>query len=118
MSVLMHSIDKVRVKALRRVQRNIGAFETHVWEPAEEEPPAEGAGFDRFSLGTSLSRSTLTDLGSSLVHSDADAVSEALSVEEKRRTRISERYSGDLLTAGIHVLWGKKVFNIFMQLMS
>ncbi|XP_045704044.1 ciliogenesis and planar polarity effector 1 [Phyllostomus hastatus] len=91
MSVLMHSIDKARVKALRRVQRNIGAFETHVWEPAGEEPPAEGAGFDRFSLGTSLSRSTLTDLGSSLVPSDADTVSEALSVEERRRTHFSER---------------------------
>ncbi|KAF6123769.1 ciliogenesis and planar polarity effector 1 [Phyllostomus discolor] len=92
MSVLMHSMDKVRVKALRRVQRNIGAFETHIWEPAGEELPAEGAGFDRFSLGTSLSRSTLTDLGSSLVHSDdADTVSEALSVGERRRTQFSER---------------------------
>ncbi|XP_053770370.1 ciliogenesis and planar polarity effector 1 isoform X4 [Desmodus rotundus] len=91
MSVLMHSIDKVRVKVLRRVQRNIGAVETNIWEPVEEEQPAEGAGFDRFSLGTNLSRSTLTDLGSSLVHSDADTVSEALSVEEKSRTQFSER---------------------------
>ncbi|XP_036136051.1 ciliogenesis and planar polarity effector 1 [Molossus molossus] len=86
MSVVMHSIHKVRVKALKRVQRNIGSFEMNIWEPVEEEKPAEGPGFDRFSLGTSLSRSTLTDLGTSLVHSDADSVSEALSVEEKRRT--------------------------------
>ncbi|XP_036919091.1 ciliogenesis and planar polarity effector 1 isoform X2 [Sturnira hondurensis] len=91
MSALMHSVDKVRVKALRRVQRNIGAFETNIWEPAEEEPPpAEGAGLDRVSLGTSLSQSTLTDLGSSLVHSDADPVSEALLAEDKSRTH-SER---------------------------
>ena len=113
MSVLMHSIDKVRVKALRRVQRNIGAVETNIWEPVEEEQPAEGAGFDRFSLGTSLSRSTLTDLGSSLVHSDADTVSEALSVEEKSRTQFSERYNGDLLIASIHFLWKKKRLQYF-----
>ncbi|XP_036984869.2 ciliogenesis and planar polarity effector 1 [Artibeus jamaicensis] len=91
MSALMHSIDKVRVKALRRVQRNIGAFETNIWEPAEEEPPTEGAGLDGVSLGTSLSRSTLTDLGSSLVHSDADPVSEALSAEDRSGTHFSGR---------------------------
>ncbi|KAM5329284.1 ciliogenesis and planar polarity effector 1 isoform 2-T2 [Glossophaga mutica] len=95
MSALMHSINKVRAKALRRVHRNIGAVEANIWEPAEEAPPAEGAGFDSFSLGPSWSRSTLTDLGSSLAHSDADPVSEALSVEEKSRTRFSERKTPD-----------------------
>lgn len=94
MSVIMHSTHKVRVKALKRVQRNIGSFEMNVWEPIEEEKPAEVPGFDRFSLGTSLSRSTLTDLGGSLAHSDADtadAVSEALSVEEKSRMLFCQR---------------------------
>ncbi|GAB5567317.1 ciliogenesis and planar polarity effector 1 isoform X1 [Prionailurus iriomotensis] len=94
MSVIMHSIHKVRVKALKRVQRNIGSFEMNIWEPIEEEKPAEVLGFDRFSLGTSLSRSTLTELGNSLVHSDADTAdtfSEALSVEEKSRIHFSER---------------------------
>ena len=96
MSVIMHSIHKVRVKALKRVQRNIGSFEMNIWEPVEEEKPAEVAGSDRFSLGTSLSRSTLTELGSSLAHSDADTadtLSEALSAEEKSRTHFCQRYN-------------------------
>ncbi|XP_041603868.1 ciliogenesis and planar polarity effector 1 isoform X5 [Vulpes lagopus] len=88
MSVIMHSIHKVRVKALKRVERNIGPFEMNIWEPIEEQK-AEAPGFDRFSLGLSLSRSTLTELGNPLVHSDADTAdtfSEAWSVEEKRNT--------------------------------
>lgn len=96
MSVVMHSIQKVRVKALKRVQRNIGSFELNIWEPIEEEKPDEAPGFDRFSLGTSLSRSTLTELGNSMVHSDADTAdtfSEALSVEEKSRINICQRYN-------------------------
>lgn len=98
MSVIMHSVHKVRVKALKRVQRNIGSFEMNIWEPFEEEKPAEVPGFDRFSLGTSLSRSTLTELGSSVVHSDADTAdtfSEALSVEEKSRIHFYQRNSAN-----------------------
>ncbi|KAK2489780.1 hypothetical protein MC885_001715 [Smutsia gigantea] len=94
MSVVMHSIHKVRVKALKRVQRNIGSFEMNIWEPVEEEKPAEVPGFDRFSLGTSLSQSTLTEVGNSLVYSDADTAdtfSEALSVEEKSRIHSYQR---------------------------
>ncbi|XP_063460574.1 ciliogenesis and planar polarity effector 1 isoform X14 [Pan paniscus] len=91
MSVVMHSIQKVRVKALKRVQRNIGSFEVNIWEPIEEEKPDEAPGVDRYSLGTSLSRSTLTELGDSVVHSDADTFSEALSVEEKSRINIYQR---------------------------
>ncbi|XP_063114153.1 ciliogenesis and planar polarity effector 1 isoform X4 [Cavia porcellus] len=85
MSVVVHSIHKVRVKALKRVQRNIGSFEMNIWEPVEEEKTDEVPGFDRFSLGTSMSRSTLTELGNSVVHSDADTFSEVLSVEEKNK---------------------------------
>ncbi|XP_045141192.1 ciliogenesis and planar polarity effector 1 [Echinops telfairi] len=88
MSVTMHSIHKVWVKALKRVWRNIGPFETNVWEPMDEEKPDDASALDRLSLGTSLSRSTLTGLGSSLVHSDADTadtLSEALSMEGKNR---------------------------------
>uniref|UniRef100_H0X6U7 Ciliogenesis and planar polarity effector 1 n=1 Tax=Otolemur garnettii TaxID=30611 RepID=H0X6U7_OTOGA len=93
MSVVMHSIYKVRAKALKRVQRNIGSFEMNIWEPIEEEKPEEAPGFDRFSLGTSLSRSTLTELGS-VVHSDADitdAFSEVLLVEETSKTHFYQR---------------------------
>uniref|UniRef100_A0A8D2HMR7 Ciliosis and planar polarity effector complex subunit 1 n=1 Tax=Urocitellus parryii TaxID=9999 RepID=A0A8D2HMR7_UROPR len=98
MSVVMHSIHKVRVKALKRVRRNIGSFEMNVWEPIEEEKPDETVGLDRFSLGTSLSRSTLTELGNSMIHSEgdtADTFSEALSAEEKTRIPFCQRNSSD-----------------------
>ncbi|KAG8512678.1 Ciliogenesis and planar polarity effector 1, partial [Galemys pyrenaicus] len=98
MSVIIHTLYKVRVKALKRVQRNIGSFEMNIWEPVEEEKPAEVPGFDRFSLGTSLSRSTLTELGSSLAYSDvdtADTFSEALSSEEKCRIHFYQRNASD-----------------------
>ncbi|XP_053448023.1 ciliogenesis and planar polarity effector 1 isoform X2 [Nycticebus coucang] len=107
MSVVIHSIRKVRAKALKRVQRNIGSFEMNIWEPIEEEKPEEAPGFDRFSLGTSLSRSTLTELGS-VVHSDADitdAFSEVLLVEETSRTRFYQRNApnhGELTLTGKH----------------
>ncbi|KAF7460399.1 hypothetical protein GHT09_019373 [Marmota monax] len=98
MSVVMHSIHKVRVKALKRVRRNIGSFEMNVWEPIEEEKPDETVGLDRFSLGTSLSRSTLTELGNSMIHSEgdtADTFSEALLAEEKTRIPFCQRNSPD-----------------------
>ncbi|XP_076973098.1 ciliogenesis and planar polarity effector 1 isoform X3 [Tamandua tetradactyla] len=98
MSVIMHSIRKVRVKALKRVWRNIGPFEMNIWEPIEEEKPDDAPGFDRFSLGTSFSRSTLTELRNSLVHSEADTAdtfSEDLSVEEKSRIRFCQRNAPD-----------------------
>ncbi|XP_072461893.1 ciliogenesis and planar polarity effector 1 isoform X3 [Notamacropus eugenii] len=88
MSVVMHSIYKVRVKALKRVRRNIGPFETNIWEPPEEETVDNKIHtYDRFSFGTSLSTSTLTEVGNCLAHSDteaADTFSEALSSEKKR----------------------------------
>uniref|UniRef100_G3WZU3 Ciliosis and planar polarity effector complex subunit 1 n=1 Tax=Sarcophilus harrisii TaxID=9305 RepID=G3WZU3_SARHA len=89
MSVIMHSIYKMRVKALKRVRRNIGPFEMNIWEPPEEETADNKIHtYDRFSLGTSLSRSTLSDIENSLVHSDAetvDTLSEALPSEKKRK---------------------------------
>ncbi|XP_074138733.1 ciliogenesis and planar polarity effector 1 isoform X1 [Sminthopsis crassicaudata] len=89
MSVIMHSIYKMRVKALKRVRRNIGPFEMNIWEPPEEENVDNKIHtYDRFSLGTSLSRSTLTDIENSLIHSDAETIdtfSEALPSEKKRK---------------------------------
>ncbi|KAL1783219.1 putative protein C5orf42-like isoform X1 [Sigmodon hispidus] len=93
MSVVMHSVHKVRAKALKRVQRNIGASETNIWEPDEEEKTDAAPSPDRFSLGASLSRSTLTELGSSLVHSDADTLSETLSFEEKTWIHFYQRHA-------------------------
>ncbi|XP_041487205.1 ciliogenesis and planar polarity effector 1 [Microtus oregoni] len=103
MSVIMRSVHKVRVKALKRVQRNIGASEMNVWEPDEEEKPDAAPASDRFSLGTSLSRSTLTEQGSSLVHSDADTFSETLSFEERTWMHFYQRHApshGELTLVG------------------
>nr|XP_013816546.1 PREDICTED: uncharacterized protein C5orf42 homolog [Apteryx mantelli mantelli] len=85
---VIQAAEKVRVKALKRVMRNIGPIEINIWEPAEEGAADDEAhGYDRFSLGTSLSRSTLTDLGNPQVYSDAetvDTLSDALLSEEAR----------------------------------
>ncbi|KAM9138287.1 ciliogenesis and planar polarity effector 1 isoform 2-T2 [Pangshura tecta] len=88
MSVVIQAAHKVRLKALKRVIRNIGPIEMSIWEPSEEETPDDEAHcYDRFSLGTSLSRSTLSDCGNPQVYSDAetaDTLSEALLTEETR----------------------------------
>lgn len=86
MSVVIQSTEKTRMKALRRVIRNIGPIEINIWEPAEEGAADDEAHcYDRFSLGTSLSRSTLTDLENPQLYSDADTadtLSDALFTEE------------------------------------
>ncbi|XP_065517863.1 ciliogenesis and planar polarity effector 1 isoform X2 [Lathamus discolor] len=86
-SVVIQATEKVRMKALRHVIKNIGPIEINIWEPAEEEAANDEHCYDRFSLGTSLSRSTLTDLGNPQVYSDADTadtLSDALFAEEMR----------------------------------
>lgn len=91
MFVIMYFIYKVRMKVLKRVQRNIGFFEMNIWELVEEEKLVEVLGFDRFFLGISLSRSIFTELGNFLVYSDVDIVDiffEVLLVEEKSRIRL------------------------------
>ncbi|XP_061464401.1 ciliogenesis and planar polarity effector 1 [Rhineura floridana] len=89
MSVVMQAAHKVNLKTLKRVIRNIGPHQRSIWEPPEEEPPDPGAYcYDRFSLGTSLSRSTISDMGNPQVYSDAetaDSLSDALLKEETRK---------------------------------
>lgn len=97
MSVVIQAAEEVRVKVLRRVVRNIGPIEINIWEPAEERAADdEEHCFDRLSLGTSLSRSTLTDSGNAQVYSDpdtADSLSDALFTEEARaQTLLLQRY--------------------------
>nr|XP_014350626.1 PREDICTED: uncharacterized protein C5orf42 homolog [Latimeria chalumnae] len=98
MSVVIHNYQKQRSKTLRRVARNIGPLECHIWEPAEEGTAENDLHiYDRFSLGTSVSRSTLTDLGKPQVYSDgetADTISEALLAEESRNP--SELYQSNV----------------------
>ncbi|XP_056402329.1 ciliogenesis and planar polarity effector 1 isoform X2 [Hyla sarda] len=80
MSVIIHNMQKVRIKTLKRVQRNIGSVEMHLWEPPlDESLEDESRCYDKYSLGTtSLSRSTLTDLGRPQIYSDTDTLSDAL----------------------------------------
>uniref|UniRef100_A0A8C3E2N6 Ciliosis and planar polarity effector complex subunit 1 n=1 Tax=Corvus moneduloides TaxID=1196302 RepID=A0A8C3E2N6_CORMO len=88
MSVVIQAAEEVRKKALRRVVKNIGPIEINIWEPVEEGASNdEEHCYDRFSLGTSLSTSTLTDLGNPQIYSDtdtADTLSNALFTEETR----------------------------------
>ncbi|XP_071587086.1 ciliogenesis and planar polarity effector 1 isoform X2 [Heliangelus exortis] len=88
MSVVIQTAEKMRMRVLRRIIRNIGPIEIYIWEPTEERAADGGEHcYDRFSLGTSLSRSTLTDLGSPQMYSDADTadtLSDALFTEETR----------------------------------
>ncbi|XP_038599583.1 LOW QUALITY PROTEIN: ciliogenesis and planar polarity effector 1 [Tachyglossus aculeatus] len=95
MSVVLRNIQKVRSKALRRVRRNIGPFEMNIWEPDEDEHPNdETQGWDRYSLEASWSRSTLTELGSTVTQSDADlaeTLSEVLTTERPRQQLHSDQ---------------------------
>ncbi|MGH0162158.1 UNVERIFIED_CONTAM: hypothetical protein FKN15_049564 [Acipenser sinensis] len=87
MSVVIQDLLKQRCKQLKRIARNIGPVEFHIWEKAEEGVAENDNPLcDRFSLGTSLSQSTLTDFGRPQVYSDdtADTISEQLQGEDSR----------------------------------
>ncbi|MGH0126187.1 UNVERIFIED_CONTAM: hypothetical protein FKN15_005583 [Acipenser sinensis] len=87
MSVVIQDLLKQRCKQLKRIARNIGPVEFHIWERAEEGVAENDNPLcDRFSLGTSLSQSTLTDFGRPQVYSDdtADTISEQLQGEDSR----------------------------------
>ncbi|XP_054842667.1 ciliogenesis and planar polarity effector 1 [Eublepharis macularius] len=90
MSTVIESAHKVNLKTLKRVIRNIGPNQRSIWEPPEEEMQDFGTCcYDGLSLGTSLSRSTVSDMGNPQVYSDAetgDSVSEALLMEEARKS--------------------------------
>ncbi|XP_048359496.1 ciliogenesis and planar polarity effector 1 isoform X2 [Sphaerodactylus townsendi] len=99
MSAVIEAAHKVNLKTLKRVIRNIGPHQRNIWEPPEEESQDLGTCcYDGFSLGTSLSRSTVSDLGNPQVYSDAetgDSVSEALLMEETRRRTPSQMQEDD-----------------------
>ncbi|XP_069819652.1 ciliogenesis and planar polarity effector 1 [Dendropsophus ebraccatus] len=78
MSVIIHHMQRVRVKTLKRIQRNIGHVEMHLWEPPLDETLRDASRcYDKYSLGTT-SQSTLTDLGRPQIYSDTDTISDAL----------------------------------------
>ncbi|RXN00008.1 hypothetical protein EOD39_10435 [Acipenser ruthenus] len=97
MSVVIQDLLKQRCKQLKRIARNIGPVEFHIWERAEEGVAENDNPLcDRFSLGTSLSQSTLTDFGRPQVYSDdtADTISEQLQGEDSRdEVEINQRHS-------------------------
>ncbi|NWU83651.1 CPLN1 protein, partial [Onychorhynchus coronatus] len=99
MSVVIQATEEARKKALRHVIRNIGPIEINIWEPAEEEGADDKEHcYDRFSIGTSLSTSTPTDLGNPQVYSDADTadtLSDALCTEEMRAQTPSFQRNND-----------------------
>ncbi|XP_064032953.1 ciliogenesis and planar polarity effector 1 [Pogoniulus pusillus] len=97
MSIIIQTVEKERTKALKRVIKNIGPIENNIWEPEEERAADDEHCYDRFSLGTSLSISTLTDLGNPQAYSDADTadtLSDALFTEgSTAQTSLLHRHS-------------------------
>ena len=103
MTILIRDKLRQRRKHQRRLARHLAPPELHLWEKeeAEEERGRSAALLERFSLGASLSTSTLTDCGRPLVYSDGDTgenTSEALSPDLQRAAR---RYSTDHFQFGI-----------------
>ncbi|XP_068429824.1 ciliogenesis and planar polarity effector 1 isoform X2 [Clinocottus analis] len=92
MIIVIQDKFRQRRKHLGRLTRHLGPLELHLWEK-EELQDDRGikhgmAMLRQFSLGTSLSTSTLTDCGLPLVYSDGDTVdttSDAISPEMHRR---------------------------------
>ncbi|XP_039203844.1 ciliogenesis and planar polarity effector 1 isoform X3 [Crotalus tigris] len=91
MSVVLQATYKVNVKTLKRVIRNIGPIQTNIWEPPEEEiQDSGGSCYDQFSLGTTLSRSTISDfrnLQGCNSAEPADSLSEFGMTEEARKPK-------------------------------
>ncbi|XP_062334213.1 ciliogenesis and planar polarity effector 1 [Osmerus eperlanus] len=92
MTILIRDKLRQRRKHQRRLARHLAPPELHLWEreEAEEERGRSAVLLERFSLGASLSTSTLTDCGRPLVYSDGDTgenTSEALSPDLQRAAR-------------------------------
>ncbi|XP_069771549.1 uncharacterized protein cplane1 [Narcine bancroftii] len=75
MTIVLHEVYRHRMKMLKRAGRNIGPTERHIWERADEGlREQEDEVHDQFSLGTSGSRSTLTDTRRSQDQSEGDTM--------------------------------------------
>ncbi|XP_078071357.1 ciliogenesis and planar polarity effector 1-like isoform X4 [Mustelus asterias] len=73
MSVLLHELHRQKRRVLKRTVQSIGPTEQHIWERAEDSlRDQEDQAYDRFSLGTSLSRSSLTDTRRGQQQGDGD----------------------------------------------
>ncbi|XP_077203113.1 ciliogenesis and planar polarity effector 1 isoform X2 [Paroedura picta] len=109
MSAVIEAAHKVSLKTSKRVIRNIGPNQRCIWEPPEEESQDLGTCcYDGFSLGTSLSRSTVSDLGNPQVYSEAetgDSVSEALLMDETGKSTPSQMQDlyREMRTCGVNL---------------
>ncbi|KAH0627892.1 hypothetical protein JD844_008445 [Phrynosoma platyrhinos] len=118
MSVVIQAAHKVNVTTLKRVMRNIGPPQRNIWEPPEMETQDPGVCCcDRFSLGTSLSRSTVSDVENSLAYNDAetaDSFSESLQIDDIRKHILFQMEEG-CKVAGVVVkkarggIWRKEI---------
>ncbi|XP_033503413.2 ciliogenesis and planar polarity effector 1 isoform X1 [Epinephelus lanceolatus] len=96
MMIVIQDKFRQRRKHLGRLTRHLAPPELHLWEKEEEQEDRGSkhgmAVWKQFSLGTSLSTSTLTDFGFPPVYSDGDTVdntSEAVSPEMHSRATTS-----------------------------
>ncbi|XP_035391703.1 ciliogenesis and planar polarity effector 1 [Electrophorus electricus] len=73
MMVLIQDQRRQRLREERRLARSLAPLERHLWETEEEDTRGDPAAIlNRFSLGSSLSASTLTDGERPLVVSEGD----------------------------------------------
>ncbi|XP_066507194.1 ciliogenesis and planar polarity effector 1 isoform X2 [Hoplias malabaricus] len=95
MMLLIQDLRRQRYREERRVAKYLSPLERHLWERDEEEDRGGAATvLRRFSLGTSLSNSTLTDFEQPLVGSEcdtADTLSEPLSPDMQAKSLYSPK---------------------------
>ncbi|KAL6472327.1 hypothetical protein MHYP_G00185150 [Metynnis hypsauchen] len=97
MMLLIQDQRRQRCREERHLAKILAPLEQHLWEREEEEERGGAATIlSRFSLGTSLSNSTLTDYERPLVGSEgdtADTLSEPLSPDLQARSPYSSKSS-------------------------
>ncbi|KAL7848306.1 hypothetical protein AOLI_G00230240 [Acnodon oligacanthus] len=97
MMLLIQDQRRQRCREERHLAKILAPLEQHLWEREEEEERGGAATIlSRFSLGTSLSNSTLTDCERPLVGSEgdtADTLSEPLSPDLRARSPYSSKSS-------------------------
>ncbi|XP_072514569.1 ciliogenesis and planar polarity effector 1 isoform X3 [Salminus brasiliensis] len=95
MMLLIQDQRRQRCREERRLAKNLAPLERHLWEREEGDEKGKTATIlSRFSLGTSLSNSTLTDCERPLVGSEedtADTLSEPLSPDLQARPLYSSK---------------------------
>lgn len=94
--ILVQERLRQRRKDLKRLARHLAPLELYLWEREEEQDRGGGgqgalALLERFSLGASLSNSTLTDCGRPLVYSDGDTAENSVALSPDLHSRPPHR---------------------------